>query len=95
MNLVCKEFVAARSDGDGVLVLSEFAGAAVELHSAVITNPFSHRSMDNAILTALEMPEEERRARMVELRKAVFRYTLDAWAEEHKHQFDLSHAVNS
>ncbi|OAN80684.1 glucosylglycerol-phosphate synthase [Sulfitobacter sp. EhC04] len=95
MNLVCKEFVAARSDGDGVLVLSEFAGAAVELHSAVITNPFSHRSMDNAILAALDMPQEERRARMVELRKAVFRYTLDAWAEEHKHQFDVSHAGNS
>ncbi|APE42797.1 glucosylglycerol-phosphate synthase [Sulfitobacter alexandrii] len=88
MNLVCKEFVAARSDGDGVLVLSEFAGAAVELHSAVITNPFSHRSMDNAILAALDMPEEERRARMTELRKAVFRYTLEAWAEEHKRQFD-------
>ncbi|QFT57340.1 Glucosylglycerol-phosphate synthase [Sulfitobacter sp. THAF37] len=88
MNLVCKEFVAARSDGDGALVLSEFAGAAVELHSAVITNPFSHRSMDNAILAALDMPEEERRARMAELRKAVFRYTLDAWADEHKRQFD-------
>ena len=88
MNLVCKEFVAARSDGDGVLVLSEFAGAAVELHSAVITNPFSHRSMDNAIVTALEMPEAERRTRMQELRTAVSRYTLDAWADEHKRQFE-------
>ena len=88
MNLVCKEFIAARSDGDGVLVLSEFAGAAVELHSAVITNPFSHRSMDNSIVTALDMPEDERRTRMKELRTAVFRYTLDAWADEHKRQFE-------
>jgi hypothetical protein len=48
MNLVCKEFVASRVDGDGVLVLSEFAGAAVELGSAVLTNPFSNRSMENS-----------------------------------------------
>ena len=57
MNLVCKEFVASRVDGDGVLVLSEFAGAAVELGSAVLTNPFSNRSMDSAILSALRMPK--------------------------------------
>ncbi len=88
MNLVCKEFVAARNDEDGVLVLSEFAGAAVELHSAIITNPFSHRSMDNAILKALEMPREERHTRMKELRRAVNRYTLAAWSAEHKAQFD-------
>ncbi|SDZ40946.1 glucosyl-glycerol phosphate synthase [Jannaschia faecimaris] len=71
MNLVAKEYVASRIDGDGVLVLSEFAGAAVELGEAVIANPFSHRSMDRAILTALDMPEEERRRRMASLRDAV------------------------
>jgi glucosylglycerol-phosphate synthase len=81
MNLVCKEFVASRSDGDGVLVLSEFAGAAIEMGSAVLTNPFSHRSMDLAIEQALEMEEPERRARMAELRKAVARRDLQAWAE--------------
>lgn len=81
MNLVCKEYVAARADNDGVLVLSEFAGAAVELSSAVITNPFSHRSMDQAILQALEMPEEERRARMTELRRIVGKFNLNYWAD--------------
>ena len=87
MNLVCKEYVAARTDGDGVLVLSEFAGAAVELNSAVITNPFSHRSMDQAILQALDMPREERRDRMKELRRVVGKYSVAAWGEEQQRQF--------
>ena len=88
MNLVCKEFVSARVDGGGVLVLSEFAGAAVELHSAVITNPFSHRSMDAAILEALAMPEEERRIRMKELRAVVSQFTVTHWGAEQESQFD-------
>jgi glucosylglycerol-phosphate synthase len=79
MNLVCKEFVASRVDGDGVLVLSEFAGAAVELGSAVLTNPFSHRSMDSAILSALDMPEEERKVRMENLRDVVLSNTVRDW----------------
>jgi glucosylglycerol-phosphate synthase len=79
MNLVCKEFAASRVDGDGVLVLSEFAGAAVELGSSVLTNPFSHRSMDSAILTALRMPEEERRARMATLREVVASNSVRHW----------------
>ncbi|WP_121061725.1 glucosylglycerol-phosphate synthase [Chachezhania antarctica] len=79
MNLVCKEFVASRIDGDGVLVLSEFAGAAVELGNAVITNPFSYRAMDQALLQALDMPEEERRYRMTGLRKAVLGNSVRNW----------------
>ncbi|MEO1796316.1 MAG: glucosylglycerol-phosphate synthase [Pseudomonadota bacterium] len=79
MNLVCKEFVASRVDGDGVLVLSEFAGAAVELGDAVATNPFSHRSLDKVILQALEMPEAERRARMAGLREAVLTNDVRQW----------------
>ncbi|MEP2642809.1 glucosylglycerol-phosphate synthase [Roseobacter sp.] len=88
MNLVCKEYLSARTDGDGVLVLSEFAGAAVELNSAVITNPFSHRSMDQAIVQALEMPEKERRDRMTELRRVVRKYSVHAWADEQQYQFN-------
>ena len=80
MNLVAKEFVAARVDGDGVLVLSEFAGAAVEMQEAVITNPFSYRSMDQAILSALSMEPEERRGRMRALRAAIARNDIRAWA---------------
>ncbi|MHA6345111.1 glucosylglycerol-phosphate synthase [Roseivivax sp. CAU 1761] len=82
MNLVCKEFAAARSDGDGVLILSEFAGAAMEMSSAILTNPYSNRSMDAAIEMALEMPEEERRARMSELRRVVEKYNTRAWARD-------------
>jgi glucosylglycerol-phosphate synthase len=79
MNLVCKEFVGSRIDGDGVLVLSEFAGAAVELSDAVITNPYSHRAMDRAILTALDMDESERRLRMSGLRRAVLENDVRSW----------------
>ena len=87
MNLVCKEYVAARADGGGVLVLSEFAGAAVELNSAVITNPFSHRSMDQAILHALRMDPEERRERMSALRRMVRRFSVDAWGRTQEKAF--------
>ena len=82
MNLVAKEFCAARVDGDGVLVLSEFAGAAVEMGSAVLTNPFSHRSMDSAIAQALEMTPDDRRGRMRGLREIVKKHDIRNWAEE-------------
>ena len=87
MNLVCKEYVAARTDNDGVLVLSEFAGAAVEMGSAVITNPFSNRSMDQAILQALNMPPHERRARMAALREVVSRFSVAAWGRDQDRAF--------
>ena len=87
MNLVCKEFCAARTDGDGVLVLSEFAGAAVELAAAVPTNPFSHKSMDGAIEFALAMPEEERRGRMKSLRGIVEKQDIRFWAEDQMQAF--------
>ncbi|MEL6913854.1 MAG: glucosylglycerol-phosphate synthase [Pseudomonadota bacterium] len=79
MNLVCKEFVTSRVDGDGVLVLSEFAGAAVELEAALETNPFSHRSLDKVILEALAMTEGERRERMSRLRSAVLGNDVREW----------------
>ncbi|ETW14357.1 glucosylglycerol-phosphate synthase [Roseivivax marinus] len=82
MNLVCKEFAAARADGDGALILSEFAGAAMEMSSAVLTNPYSNKSMDHAIEMALEMPEDERRSRMAELRRVVEKYNTEAWARD-------------
>lgn len=88
MNLVCKEYAAARTDGDGVLVLSEFAGAAVDLSSAVMTNPFSHRSMDSAILQALNMDEPERRHRMAALRKTVAKFDVRAWSADQTNLFE-------
>jgi len=79
MNLVCKEFIAARHDEDGVLILSEFAGAAVQLHDAVTANPFSHRAMDSAILKGLAMHPLERKRRMKMLRRAVEADDIKNW----------------
>lgn len=80
MNLVAKEFVAARSDDDGVLVLSEFTGAAAELAEAVRVNPYDLEGSARAIYTALTMAEPERRTRMESLRKRVFAYDVHRWA---------------
>ena len=64
MNLVAKEFVAAREDNDGVLVLSEFAGAAQELHDALAINPYDAEGFADALEQAIDMPADERRWRM-------------------------------
>ncbi|MBT9386541.1 glucosylglycerol-phosphate synthase [Pseudooceanicola sp. CBS1P-1] len=88
MNLVCKEYCAARTDGDGVVVLSEFAGAAVELAAAVPTNPFSYRSMDTGIEFALGMAEEERRDRMKSMRAMVHKQDVRFWAEDQMYHFE-------
>jgi trehalose 6-phosphate synthase/phosphatase len=80
MNLVAKEFVAARTDGDGVLVLSEFAGAAAELSEALHVNPYDLEGTAAALGRALAMPEEERRTRMAVLRERVMRADVHRWA---------------
>ncbi len=81
MNLVAKEFVASRIDDDGVLLLSEFAGAAAELAEAVPVNPFDVEATAEACHRALCMPEDERRTRMQALRVRVLAFTADRWAE--------------
>ncbi len=80
MNLVAKEFVAARDDDDGVLVLSEMTGAAQQLHEAVIINPYDINGFAEAIARAVEMPREERRSRMHALRSAVGGHDVFLWA---------------
>jgi trehalose 6-phosphate synthase/phosphatase len=79
LNLVAKEFVAARVDGDGVLVLSEFAGAASELPDAILFNPYSQDDAADAVERALAMPEDERRRRMASLRDTVGQHDVHAW----------------
>jgi trehalose 6-phosphate synthase/phosphatase len=81
MNLVAKEYVASRVDGDGVLVLSEFAGAAQELPEAVLVNPYDVEAIAVALERALEMPESERRERMAALRAKVASRPVELWAE--------------
>ncbi|MCC6766306.1 MAG: bifunctional alpha,alpha-trehalose-phosphate synthase (UDP-forming)/trehalose-phosphatase [Deltaproteobacteria bacterium] len=80
MNLVAKEFCAARIDGDGVLVLSEFAGAGSELSEAILVNPFDVEGAAAAYHRALTMSESERRARMRALRARIFAYNATRWA---------------
>ena len=80
MNLVAKEYVAAREDGDGVLILSRFTGAARELPDAVLVNPYDVEEMAGAIRTAVAMAEAERRARMGRMRQAVQEHNIYRWA---------------
>jgi trehalose 6-phosphate synthase len=80
MNLVAKEFVAARSDSDGVLILSCFTGAARELEDALIINPYDIESFADAIRQALEMPPEERTKRMKKMREIVAQQNIFRWA---------------
>jgi trehalose 6-phosphate synthase/phosphatase len=80
MNLVAKEFVAARDDEDGVLVLSSFTGAARELVEALIVNPFDVTETAAAIIAALEMPRDERRKRMQLMRRTVSEANVYRWA---------------
>ena len=82
MNLVAKEFVAARNDEDGVLVLSEMTGAAQELQHAVIINPYDIDGFASAIHHAIEMPEQERRRRMRAMRRAVAGHDVFLWASD-------------
>ena len=80
MNLVAKEFVAARDDEQGVLILSQFTGAARELRDAVLVNPYDIERTADAIRYALEMEPEERSARMQRLRKVVRQENIFRWA---------------
>jgi trehalose 6-phosphate synthase len=80
MNLVAKEFVASRFDEDGVLILSNFTGAARELTHALLVNPFSTDEMSDAIYRALTMPVEERSKRMQRLRAATAENNVYRWA---------------
>ncbi|HMM46752.1 MAG TPA: glucosylglycerol-phosphate synthase [Thiobacillaceae bacterium] len=86
LNLVAKEFIAAHVNERGVLVLSEFAGAAVELQDAVLVNPYSLVQMDAAIDRALDMPIAEQRARMQRMDALIDRYDIGHWT---RHVLDL------
>jgi len=82
MNLVAKEYVAARSDDQGALVLSEFTGAADELTGAVLVNPHDIDGMKDAITYAVHMDPREARKRMRRLRRRVLGHDVNAWSQE-------------
>jgi trehalose 6-phosphate synthase/phosphatase len=79
MNLVAKEFAASRVDEDGVLVLSEFAGAADELDHTLPINPFYTAGFAEDLRRALEMPLEERRERMAAMKADLRENTIYTW----------------
>jgi alpha,alpha-trehalose-phosphate synthase [UDP-forming] len=80
MNLVAKEFIAAREDEQGALILSQFTGASRELRDAIIVNPYDVDQMAEAIRSALEMDAEERHIRMVQMRRVVKENNIYRWA---------------
>jgi len=80
MNLVAKEFVAARDDEQGVLLLSAFTGASRELRDALIVNPYDTEQLADAIFRALEMEPGEKKARMQRMRRAVKENNVYRWA---------------
>ncbi len=80
MNLVCKEFVAARDDEQGVLILSRFAGAAREMPEALIVNPYHVEETADALHRAATMPSAEQHERMASLRMTVREYNVYRWA---------------
>jgi trehalose-6-phosphate synthase len=80
MNLVAKEFVAARNQNDGTLILSRFAGASQELQGAIVINPYDIEKAADAILAALEMTKEEQNQRMIQMRMVIVRHNVYSWA---------------
>ncbi|MGA8674829.1 MAG: trehalose-6-phosphate synthase, partial [Candidatus Acidiferrales bacterium] len=82
MNLVAKEYVAAREDEDGVLILSQFTGAARELRDALLVNPYDIEQLAESIRRALEMPPEERHSRMQRMRAIVREHNVYRWAAD-------------
>ncbi len=81
MNLVSKEYVASRTNNDGVLILSEMAGASKELNDALIVNPNNLGDMMRAIVQAINMPMEEQRTRMESMRHIVKKFNIHLWVK--------------
>ncbi|WP_110648441.1 alpha,alpha-trehalose-phosphate synthase (UDP-forming) [Salinicola peritrichatus] len=98
MNLVCKEFVAAQDPQDpGVLVLSEFAGAAQELDGALLVNPYDPHTITQALHQALQMPQEERRQRHASMLKNLTHNSLTQWWQRFVEdlRYTLPHALST
>jgi trehalose 6-phosphate synthase len=88
MNLVAKEFVAARDDLGGTLILSEFAGAAKDLPEALLINPFDIEAIKRAMRLASELPHEDRAERMLAMRETVRTHDVHRWARDFLHRLD-------
>ena len=89
MNLVAKEFVATRTDKKGVLILSEMAGASLELSGAILINPTDQRTLSAAIIQALTMDEQEQAQRMQMMQDRIRMYDIFKWTEDYMDQLDI------
>ncbi|RMD72947.1 MAG: trehalose-6-phosphate synthase, partial [Cyanobacteria bacterium J149] len=95
LNLVAKEYIVSHEGEDGVLILSEFVGASVELPNAIQTNPYSTDLMDRAIDRALSMSGEEQKERMQKMYEVVTKYDVKYWGDRLLEVFkELSHEVD-
>ena len=88
MNLVAKEYVAAKSDTTGVLILSEMAGAAVEMTDALLINPNDTEQIEQTICRALEMPVEEQKERLQRMQAVISVQTVEKWASDFVNSLD-------
>jgi len=95
MNLVAKEYVASRIDNRGVLVLSEFAGAADEMGSALLINPHDIDGLKDTIVRAIDMPAAEQGRRMRALRKRVRDHDVEDWSREFLEALSAFHGAAS
>lgn len=92
LNLIAKEFIASRVDGQGVLLLSQFAGVADELKAAVLVNPYDTIQLANKMKFALEMPPEERQERLRMLRQVIKNKDSRWWWQTHMKLITLPHS---
>jgi trehalose 6-phosphate synthase len=88
MNLVAKEFVASQVDRQGVLICSEFAGAAEQLDNALLINPYDIEGVADTLKQAIEMPGEERSRRMARLQDDVAEHNIYKWLVDIFTEFD-------
>ncbi|WP_029144424.1 alpha,alpha-trehalose-phosphate synthase (UDP-forming) [Microbacterium luticocti] len=95
MNLVAKEYIASRLDNRGVLVLSEFTGAADELGSAIRINPHDIEGLKDAIMQAVDMPPAEQGRRMRKLRRRVQEHDVEAWSQAFLAALHDAHRANA
>jgi len=95
MNLVAKEFVATRTNLDGVLILSEMAGAAQEMNEALLINPLNFEDFANNLNRALTMPLKEQKTRIEFMQKRLKRYNVEKWAKEFLSSLKETENLNS
>jgi len=93
MNLVAKEYIASKLDNDGVLILSKTAGAAEELHDALIVDPLERKTSVRALETAIAMPKPEIKKRLRNMQKYISTYTVQVWANNFLNSLFKSPAV--